>query len=120
MPGRETSGGTSPDEGPLAVAVTAAAASILGNIALLVDRRGLVDQGEGLRRQQAHLLAVLGQWQEAHGRLCQTAERQRAELASAHSREAELEREVQRLRARVVELEAHAASSEGDEQDAAS
>ena len=85
----------------------------------LVDRQELAAEAGVLRQRQAHLLAVFGQWQEAHGQLCLTAERQRTQLAAAHSREADLEREIQRLRTRVVELEARAATSEADGQDAA-
>ena len=89
----------------LALAAGTAAASILGNIAQVIDRTKLTAQKAELREQRDRLTSILGQWQLAYNQLRMSHETQRVELGATHARIAELQRTVERLSERNLGLE---------------
>jgi len=76
----------------LSLAVGAAAASIMGNIAQAFDRAEA-------KRQGKHLMSVLEQWQSAYNRLRMDYERQKEILDQKNQENDDLRREVAQLRA---------------------
>ncbi len=110
------------DDTGLTVAVGAAFASILGNIAQAIENTEVKRQAHSLAQQRSRLLKVLSEWQAAFGEQRLELEACRNDLRVAFAKERHRQRELDRLRAEnaklsrsVAELEAQAATTASKE-----
>lgn len=92
------------DDAGLALAVTTAAASILGNIAQAIERTDLKRQARALARERDRLVELLGQWQRAHADLRERLAKALRELGVVQKRAADGAAELDRKRGEIVTL----------------